>query len=715
MKKLLYTFLAVLFTGSFASAQNTTCATDHFHRQLVEKDPSLMKDLQQLIANGTVQKSGTDTAVLIIPVVFHILHQNGSENISDLQVFDAVEVMNRDYRKRNADTINVIPAFDTLISDTRIEFRLASYDPFGNCTNGIDRIYSHETVTGDEYAKLNQWDRSKYLNIWVVRSIVRSSGANVAGYAMYPTAVNGLGYWLDGIVVLHSHVGRFGTGSEYNSRTLTHEAGHWLSLAHPWGSNNEPGVACGDDGVDDTPITKGFDLWCPTNPNQAKICDTTVFENYQNYMDYSYCSYMFTPGQTAVMRHTLRNSDGLRNNLITPATQDSTGVSLTTPPVCIPKPEIIADKKNVCEGQAVSFTDKSFNGPVTFREWTFQDGTPATSTSANPSVTFSSYGNKTVTLRVGNASGEETKVFQNFIEVQPGWAAHTGPKSYDFESGTTYQELHVVNDGNNFSTFHVANVGYNSSKSYKLQIFKDVSTALPATEESRYYGNLGGQVDALITPTFDLRYVSGITFSFDYAYATNAVSTADMTEKLKVYYSRNCGETWSPLGSDAQSTREGAALVSAGFAGNVDFAPTSNNDWKSFSRPFNSLSLDSRTRFKIEFTASDYSNNLFIDNIMVSGTLGLQDEFSADHDLIIAPNPVVSGNDLNIQYVAGNEPVTFTLRNLQGEAIKSITRNEVNEAVSFGFEISENVAAAYYFLEIKSATSSTVKKIAVIK
>lgn len=911
MKRLLYSFALVLFAGSSVMAQGFPCQTDYYHQQLVEKDPTLIKDLNRLIANSYSAKSD-DSTVYTIPVVFHILHQNGPENIPDANIFDAMAVLNRDYAKENPDTAAVHPEYEHLVSNAKIKFKLASYDPWGNCTNGINRIYTHETKIGDAASKLNQWDRSRYLNVWVVGAI--SSGA--AGYSHYPTDVNGYSYWIDGVVILNTYLGRLSPSSEYTSRALTHEVGHWLSLPHVWGSNNDPTIACGDDGINDTPRTKGHNnctvltsIVCDVNqftnavydfknvttttgstdttapPSQVIINDTRIefsnfkavgvstnslvdstfafsgwgtgaadgetsyanltgavntgkyyeftvnpntlqgmtltditfksgrnddgvrtfvvrssvdnyatnlnasvipatntelgtqtgnifflkndvdtlvagatitltgaaytnrynpvtfrvygynaegtagtlaiddvkvngtfgtIENVQNYLEYSYCSMMFTHGQRDVMRHALVSTDGRRNNLITDATHTATGIDLTTPPVCIPKPDIKANKRNVCVGQSVVFTDQSYNGPVTIREWVFEDGTPATSTAANPSVVFNTYGVKAVTLTVGNASGQVTETFTEYIDVQPEWAAYTGPKSFDMES-TNYQELRLVNDGENYGKFDISNVGFNSNRSMKLTTYKNISSALPSSEESRYYQNLGGQVDAIITPTFDLRNTTGVNFSFDYSYATNAVTTDMMSEVIKVYYSRNCGETWIPLGTPTQAEIKGAALASAGFAGSTNFSPASDSDWKNWARPLNTTSADNRTRFKIEFTASDYSNNLFIDNIMVTGTLGLTDEFTSEHELIIAPNPVVSGNDLNIQYVAGNEPVTFTLRNLQGEAITTVVRNEVNQPVSFGLEINKNIAAAYYFLEVKSATSSTVKKIAVIK
>lgn len=713
MKKLLYALLTLfLFIGNM-NAQKLPCATDDHFRAMAAKDPSLIKDLENLIANGLVEKAGEDdSTIFIIPVVFHVLHQYGNENITDPQIHSAIDVLNRDYRKSNPDTSLVISEYDSLVADIKIEFKLASYDPLGNCTNGIDRIYTHETNNGDNNSKLNQWDRSRYLNVWVVNAI--NSGA--AGYSHYPTAVNGNAYWIDGVLILHNYVGDSGTSSTFVSHALSHEVGHWLSLPHVWGSTNEPGVACGDDGINDTPITKGFNF-CPASPNDAIICNTTdsIVENYQNFMEYSYCSHMFTKDQATVMRHALQGNDGLRKNLITAETQQSTGVDLTTPPVCIPTPAINASTRFTCVGENVTFSDESFNGPVTFREWTFQDATPATSTSANPTVTFNSYGIKTVTLKVGNASGEVTKTFEKYIDVQPDWASFTGPQSFNLEPATQYQQLRYLNDGETFSKFVPVNVGYASGRSLKLTNYKNISGALANTQESRYYGMLGGQKDAIITPTFDLRNTTNVTFSFDYSYASNTIQTSLMTEQIQVFYSRNCGLTWTPLGTISQSKITGAELASAGFAGNIDFVPSNDNAWGHFSGNLTATSNDGRTRFKIEFTASDYSSNLFIDNINIGGTLGVAEDFASQHDLMISPNPVTVGSELNIKYVAGNEPVTFILRNLQGQEISKVVRTEKNQPVNFGFSISEKVAASYYFLEVTSASSTTVKKIAITK
>lgn len=262
LKNALIGLTVVAMQSQFAKAQDGyNCGTDVMMNKLYAEHPEMRQaqidydnQITQQVNAKKAMKSPAVENVYIIPVVFHVIHTYGSENISDAQINDQVNILNRDYRKLNSDTAGVIPAFQGLIADTKIEFRLAKIDPNGNCTNGIDRIYSHKTNEADDMSKLNPWPKNKYLNVWVVKTI---GSAGVAGYAYYPSATTG---WLspfDGILILHNYIGSIGTASVTNSRALTHEIGHWLNLSHTWGSTNDPTVACGDDLVNDTPITKG--------------------------------------------------------------------------------------------------------------------------------------------------------------------------------------------------------------------------------------------------------------------------------------------------------------------------------------------------------------------------------------------------------------------------------------------------------------------------
>lgn len=704
---LLVTSMSIISMKSIAQEdKHFNCGLGHQLKELYKQNPGLEekieKESQQSYLRSLEKSDEIDTTLYIIPIVFHILHENGTEDISDAQVIDQVNILNRDYRLKNADTSDIIPAFDTVKADIHIQFKLASKDPWGNCTNGIEHIYTHGANGGDDYSKINQWDRSKYLNIWVVNTI---GEAGVAGYAFYPSAVDVDRFYADGIIILNDYIGSIGTASTYNSRALTHEIGHWMNLAHPWGSTNDPGVSCGDDGVEDTPETKGSDLNCNIN---MSVCNPGIIENVQNYMDYSYCSRMFTRDQATRMRAAITDIAADRSNLITTENHIATGIDLTSAPVCAPVAAFKSDKKLVCQGSNVLFTDKSWQATVTSRTWTFEGGTPATSTSATQNVTFDTPGFKKITLNVSNASGSDELVQDAYIYVSPTWPDFIGPKEDNFDGSQTFFIVDNPEEGSPKFT-KITGEGYNNTTCYKLGNYKNTSGALAYTDDWFYYNRLGGSTDALISNSYDLSNTSDISVSFKYAYATNASNSEDITEKVKIYSSKDCGTTWS-----LKKTLTISEMITAGFAAGQNFTPTSTNHWKTYSFNYSSGSSDSKTRFKIEFNASDYSNNFYVDDFNVSGVLGLFSNEAQNLELNIYPNPSKINNDINVSYHANENPVSFILRDIQGKVIHTETINTTNTDVNQALKITSPLSSSCYFLEVNSGNFSVTKKIVVM-
>lgn len=698
-------FVLGLIISIYSNGQDTfKCGISGQLNKLYNENPQLAKDHEILLKNSLSNnsKSTAKNDVFTIPVVFHIIHNYGSENISDQQILNQMEILNRDFRLLNSDTSAVINEFKGIYADAQIEFKLATIDPSGNCTNGIDRIYSHETFVGDDYSKLNQWPRFNYLNIWVVAQMENG----VAGYAYYPTAVEGMGFFRDGIIILDNYIGSIGTGSINNSRALTHEIGHFLGLAHPWGSTNEPGVTCGDDFIPDTPTTRGSNLVCNLSLSE---CTPGVIENVQNYMDYSYCSRMFTLDQVTAMRNIIQGVAGQRNQLITQETAQLTGIDLTAPPVCVPIADFHANTQFQCTGSSIIFSDESFNGPVTFREWTFYDGgEPSTSTEATPSVVYNSQGAKKVRLIVGNSSGVDTLIRYDFIQVRDAGSNLFGPQSFDFNTEEDLNQFTRLNLEENHAQFAIVNnVGIDNTSCYKLNNYFDNSIYFPLSEEGQYYNRLGGSIDELITPAINLSTTTNAVISFKYSYSTNAVIESNITEALKIYSSKNCGQSWQ-----LRKTITGAELLTMGFAGYTDRAPSNNNEWKTGSFNYNSNSTDIATLFKFQFVASDFAGNFYIDNINIDGTLDVH-SLESDLELSIYPNPSKNNEIVSVNYVAGNFPVTFILRDVQGKEIKTYNRPEINSVVSFDLN-SELLAPSCYFLEITSNGYSITKKLMIL-
>ena len=78
----------------------------------------------------------------------------------------------------------------------------------------------------------------------------------------------------------------------------------------------------------------------------------------------------------------------------------------------IPKADFVADKTRGGAPMAVTFTDKTLNGPTAWK-WNFGDG--STATDQNPTHTYTTLGSYTVTLTASNKDGQDTTSKANYI------------------------------------------------------------------------------------------------------------------------------------------------------------------------------------------------------------------------------------------------------------------------------------------------------------
>ncbi len=342
MKNLLSTLIIFASTFCLNAQHLQLCGSDELRISTLEHNPEIASQViknDQLLEQHTwefIHQKNPSEDTIIVPIVFHVIHENGSENITDAQIINAVDVLNKRFNKQFGDTTFIHETFKPLHAKCNIEFRLAKKDPTGHCTNGINRVESSLTNNADHNVKtLIQWPPHMYANIYVVKN-----AAGLAGHAVWPSDADTISEW-DGIVIGHNYTGSIGTSNPTRSVVLAHEFGHYLNLHHTWGGNNVPGfffLECAqdtncyfDDLVDDTPNTIG---WTSCNLNGTS-CDT-VKENVQNMMEYSYCNKMFTHGQKARMRACLNSPIAGRNYLVSEENLHNTGVLDTNNVVCWP-------------------------------------------------------------------------------------------------------------------------------------------------------------------------------------------------------------------------------------------------------------------------------------------------------------------------------------------------------------------------------------------
>lgn len=668
------------------------CGATEMQLSLWEQYPELWQAQQaydQQIHDQVANTGSTrdENEVYIIPIVFHVLHNYGSEYISDEQIEDQVRVLNDDYRKLNADTAAIVNAFLGIASDAHIEFRLAKKTPGGGCTTGIDRIQSHETYQGNDGSKLSQWPRNMYLNVWTVNKMQNG----VAGYAYYPSSVAGFLAPYDGIMILSDYIGSIGTSSVLTSRALTHEIGHYLNLPHTWGSTNSPGVECGDDGVQDTPETKG---WTSCNLNGA-VCNAGVIENVQNYMEYAYCSKMFTEGQADIMRGVLNNPVSSRDNLWTESNLIATGTNEGYVAECAPRADFNPNFSTVCQGADITFKNYSWGGTATSWNWEFPGGTPSSSTEESPVVIFNEPGKHTVTLTSSNDAG--TSSVSKDIYVSAPTASYG---QYYFEG---FEDIAKVNNDwifknvdNNGSEWALStNAAYNGSNSVRVDNFNGDQ----------------GDVDYMISPSMDLSGMGEIILSFRYAGASKSSNVNNINDVLKIYTSSNCGESWF-----LRNIRDGLDLVNNGAWGTY-FTPTAaNGTWGVASVSLPSIVAQPNIRFKFEFTGGSYGNNFYIDDITVSEYgVGIQSPNSGTTALTIFPNPSNGAFTLNYSLAEASD-VRVSIVDVTGREIIQLS-SEKQTAGSHQQSVLADAARALsrgiYFLKLQVNGETNVKKLVI--
>lgn len=447
----------------------------------------------------------------------------------------------------------------------------------------------------------------------------------------------------------------------------------------------------------------------------------STIENFQNYMDYADCPTMFTKDQASLMKAILSLPISSRNKLFTEENLKATGTNELTTVVCKPSPYFNYNLTHLCDGGLVSFKDKSWGSKGTKREWYFQDGTPSTDTVESPKVVFKTPGYKKVSLHVKNNKGGDSLVINEAIYVSPENAEITDFFNFDFNDASKSNWL-IVNEENNYGNFQIAN-GRWGTKGFKLNNFRDVSNVgFDDIDTKLYVERLGGSKDAIISPSIDFTKITDTKLNFDYSYATTSFYDSLINEKLVVSYSTNCGRTWTPLHTIcyskdvAETSSYSTDLITAGIYSGKEFIPSSDDVWKSINvdlKPILANSSKNRVRIKLEFLASSYSNNLYIDNINIFGNVSIEENPLNQMNFNIVPNPTSNDKGINIEYIANDKPVTFELIDLQGKILKSETNQTTNGSISHSLQLTNLLEAGYYTLRISQGEFVSNKKLIV--
>ena len=425
---LIFAFLAT------TSLTAQVCGTyDGSYEEQVQKYPFFYQGLETLNAEleadyepavSKMKHLKLENGKKIIPVVVHVIHDLGGENISDASIQGALDILNANINGQASNFLAKTPdIFASVRGDLNVEFRLAKIDPLGNPTSGIIRVRSeltNEPEPRDAVKALSYWNSYQYFNIWTLKKFQpQDDGNTLLGYAQFPESGR---MSTDGVVLLASQMASGGT--------LTHECGHWLGLRHVWGD-----AECGDDNVKDTPAARepNFGINLSDFPyhvglmSQGCVADSLnpAGEMFVNYMDYSSDAHvtMFTKGQNEVMNEALEgiydedagtSGIGFREYMWSAENIALTGVAdgFVTP-ACSQNADFLSQSGySMCAGGNIVLKGNKTQfsaGTVTSMIWDFDDGNVDNTNASSVSHAYSDPGSYDVSLTIEYNESTESR------------------------------------------------------------------------------------------------------------------------------------------------------------------------------------------------------------------------------------------------------------------------------------------------------------------
>ena len=493
---LIFAFLAV------TSVNAQKCGTyDGSYEEQEQKFPAFYQNLEAINSDleadyksalGKMTHLKIENGKKIIPVVVHVIHDLGGENISDASIQGALDILNANINGQASNFLAKTPdIFASVRGDLNVEFRLAKIDPLGNPTSGIIRVRSeltNEPEPRDAVKALSYWNSYQYFNIWTLKKFQpQDDGNTLLGYAQFPNSGR---MSTDGVVLLASQM--------VSGGTLTHECGHWLGLRHVWGD-----AECGDDNVKDTPPARepNFGINLSDFPyhvgfmSQGCVADSLnpAGEMFVNYMDYSSDAHvtMFTKGQNEVMNETLEglydedagvSGIGFREYMWSVDNIALSGVTdgfIT--PICNQNTDFVSSsgKYSMCLGENIVLKGNKTqfpSGTVSSMIWDYGDGNTDNSNANLVAHTYSSAGsynlsltieyNETTEARASNLSDLDllnATSYDSIIET----LIIQGTESELVAAGASNISLHLDDDGYSVNSYWENGVYYPDTLFYR--------------------------------------------------------------------------------------------------------------------------------------------------------------------------------------------------------------------------------------------------------
>lgn len=558
-------------TSETVESDNGSCGTDDLTEQQFAKRIANIKTTKaaQEAAGQTNRSIVNGYTIKLVPVTYHVFQDDdGSNGITQAQLEASMLRVNDHFKEAGIEF-----------------FQCGAIQYYQNTAlNDWDKNVDDASITGYHVANT--------LNIYFVNAVT-SGSSSICGYAYYPGS---------------KHYTVMKNSCAYNGTTFEHELGHYYNLPHTHqGSGNEIVARPGEgkptncdtngDGFCDTeadPSLSGITLvdcvpdagQLGTGPNGDQY--RTKADNIMGYAGVKSCRTIFTDEQLAMMNSTVQNNIW-RSNYTCPDA---------------PVANFSSNKQSDCIQSTVTFYEEATGSGSATYLWTFEGGTPSTSTAANPTVSYPGAGEFDVTLKVTTASGTNTVTKSDYVKIT---YPINLPYSEDFSAGTSLPAF-IATETNLASTAAVsASAGKTDNG---LALVGGSGVYYTYSEAAQTFISNSAYTSVLKLSCINATKYSSLNFSFDYK---------PLFDSKEVYTSARVLINGTQVGSYIQPANAGAET------------------WTAYAIDLSAY-VGAYVDIAIEVNGKTSNNGLYIDNINLDGTLVLAANPDAGIEAISEPN-----------------------------------------------------------------------------
>ncbi len=344
----------------------------------------------------------------------------------------------------------------------------------------------------------------------------------------------------------------------------------------------------------------------------------------------------------------------------------------------------------LCRGESTQFQSTSlFNlGNVL---WTFEGGSPSSSTENNPSITYHKSGRFAVRLIAFNNSGADTLFLSNGVTVLNNSGIPT-PVTENFG----FSEENATGD------FFVSN----NSPFWKIS-----NDASLSGEKSLVFESLAVQdynkENEINSAVFDLSNLEYPILTFRFAQAMKR-RVPDVGTRLWIYASYDCGESWQSLAFYSNNSLRNEVFTEDYYI------PVLDQEWREATLELNrdTDSPSSDVRIKFVYTTTPVTNNLWIDEVTIGEggpTSTINNQISLSN-LMVFPNPAKDFVQIELEKIQSSKTL-IGLYDIQGNLTTTLLDDYLPAGnYSLNLDASHLVKGVYY-LKVKEDNENTIRKI----